>query len=158
MKLITSDLLTELCERAGKSARKRVNYNVHESLDDPVQRLFIASRIGSYFRPHRHLQKWEFALVIRGLFDVIVFDETGRITARVSVGPGESVIGFEIPPNTWHSWIPKADESAFFETKQGPFDAQTASEFAVWAPEEGSCRVNEFITRLSNSQVGDLVA
>jgi cupin fold WbuC family metalloprotein len=96
MKQITSNLIDELIVRAGANARQRINYNIHESLSDPVQRLFIASALESYFRPHRHPEKWEFVLVIRGLFDVIVFDDAGRVIERASIGPGEDIIGFEI--------------------------------------------------------------
>ena len=155
MKVITSDLIDELIVRAGINARQRINYNIHESLSDPVQRLFIASRLESYFRPHRHPEKWEFVLVIRGLFDVMVFDDAGRVTERASIGPGEDIIGFEIQPNIWHSWIPMADGSVFFETKQGPYDARS-SEFAAWSPEEDTPNVSEFLSRLKNAQVGTL--
>jgi len=156
MKLITSDLIDELIVQAGANARHRTHRNVHESLSDPVQRLFVASRLQSYFRPHRHPDKWEFALVIRGLFDVMVFNDAGRIIERVSLGPDADAIGFEIPENTWHSWVTMADGSVFFETKEGPYDARI-SEFASWSPEEGAPHVDEFVSRLRNARVGDLV-
>ncbi|MGO9146782.1 MAG: WbuC family cupin fold metalloprotein [Desulfomonilia bacterium] len=156
MKLITSDLIDELIVRAGTNTRQRINYNIHESLSDPVQRLFIASSLESYFRPHLHPEKWEFALVIRGLFDVMVFNDAGKVIERVSIGPSADVIGFEIPENTWHSWVPMADRSVFFETKQGPYDARS-SEFAAWSPEEDTQDVNEFLSRLKNAKVGEMV-
>jgi cupin fold WbuC family metalloprotein len=158
MKLITSELIDGLIARAGTNARQRTNHNVHEALSDPVQRLFVASRLDSYFRPHRHPEKWEFALVIRGLFDVMVFDDAGRVTERVSIGPDVDVIGFELPNNRWHSWVPIVDESVFFEVKQGPYDALTIAEFAAWSPEEGSQRVEEFVARLRKAKAGDLMA
>jgi len=158
MKLITSNLISELVVRAGTNARRRINYNIHESLSDPVQRLFVASRLESYFRPHRHPEKWELALVIRGLFNVIVFDNTSRIIELISLGPEADVIGFEMPPNTWHSWVPMINGSVFFETKQGPYDAQTAAEFAAWSPEEGTTQAQGFTARLRQAKVGDLVA
>lgn len=158
MKLITVKLIDELIVQAGETARRRVNYNIHETPADPVQRLFVASRLDSYFRPHRHKASTEFAVVIRGLFDVMVFDDASRVIERVSVGPGADVIGFEIPPDTWHSWLPMADGSVFFETKQGPYDAQKAAEFSVWSPEEGSFNAPGFVARLRTAQVGDLVA
>jgi len=158
MKLITSDSINELIVRAGANARQRINYNIHESLSDPVQRLFIASGLESYFRPHRHPEKWEFAVIIRGLFDVMVFDDTSRVMERVSIGPGAKVIAFEMPPNTWHSWVTMIDGSVFFETKQGPYKALRAADFAVWSPEEGTPQVGGFVSRLRKAKVGDLVA
>jgi cupin fold WbuC family metalloprotein len=158
MKLITSDLINELVVRAGANARQRINYNIHESLSDPVQRLFIASGMESYFRPHRHPEKWEFAIVIRGLFDVLVFDDTSRLMERLSIGPGAEVIAFEMSPNTWHSWVTMMTGSVFFETKQGPYTALTAGDFAGWSPEEGTPQVDGFMARLRKAKVGDLVA
>lgn len=158
MKLVTSDLIDGLIAQAGTNARKRTHHNVHETPSDPVQRLFVAARRDSYFRPHRHPKRWEFALVTRGLFDVIVFDDTSRVIERVSVGPGANTIGIEIPPNTWHTWLPGADGSVFFETTPGPYDAKTAKEFATWTPAEGTSPVREFLGRLRSAKVGDLVA
>lgn len=158
MKLITSHLFNELLVQAGSNDRKRTNHNIHESAADPVQRLFIAARLGSYFRPHRHTLKSEFALVIRGLFDLLVFDDESRLTERIIIGPGANVFAFDMPPNIWHSWIPRADESVFFETKQGPYDAQTAAEFAPWSPADGVPEVTAFFARLQDARVGDYVA
>jgi cupin fold WbuC family metalloprotein len=158
MKTITADLLDELAERAGVSARRRSHHNIHESLSDPVQRLFVACRLGSYIRPHAHPDTWEFALVVRGLFDVLIFDEKGRVMERVAVGPGSAVMGFEIPGNTWHAWVPMEDASVFFETKQGPYDAGTAAAFAPWAPEEGAPEAQKFTERLRKARVGEMVS
>ena len=158
MKLITSGLIDEMIARAGANARKRTNRNVHEELSDPVQRLFVASRLESYFRPHRHPEKWEFVLVLRGLFDIMTFDDEGLVLERVSIGPDADVIAFELPRNTWHFWVPMADESVFFEVKQGPYDAMTIAEFAAWSPEEGSAQVDAFVARLRHAKVGDLAA
>jgi len=158
MKLITPQLFNELLVKAGSNPRKRAHHNIHESAADPVQRLFIAARLGSYFRPHRHPLKSEFALVIRGLFDVLVFDDDSRLTERVTIGPGANVVAFDLPPNIWHTWLPRADESVFFETKQGPYDPQTAAEFALWSPAEDSPEVAAFSARLQKAKVGDFVA
>ena len=157
MKWITSELMEELTIRAGAQLRRRINHNVHESPSDPVQRLFIVTKLGSYFRPHRHPRRWEFAVVLRGRFDVVVFDDAGRVVERRPVGPGQEAVGFEMPANTWHSWIPTSEDSVFFELKQGPYDPQTAAEFAAWAPAEGAAQVPEFAARMGKAKVGELV-
>ena len=157
MKVITSALIDELIARAAASDRRRANHNVHESPSDPIQRMFVAAMQDSYFRPHRHAAKREFAAVIRGQFDVLLFDDTGCVTRRISVGPGAEAVGFEIPPDTWHSWIPLADGSVFVEVKQGPYDSRTAADFAVWAPAEGAADVVRYVERLRNTGVGNRV-
>jgi cupin fold WbuC family metalloprotein len=111
---------------------------MHETHADPIQRLLIASMRDSYFRPHRHPDRWESALVISGSFDVFLYDDSGRILERTTLGPNHETIGFETPANTWHSLLTQEDASVFFSLKQGPFEPQIFSEFALWSPEEGS--------------------
>jgi cupin fold WbuC family metalloprotein len=157
MKLITSELIDGLIARAAALDRRRCNHNIHESPSDPIQRMLVAAMRDSYFRPHRHAAKWEFAVVMRGRFDVILLDDTGCVARRISVGPAAEAVGFEIPPDMYHSWIPAADGSVFVEVKQGPYDARTAAEFAGWAPAEGTPDVGRYVARLRAAQPGDRV-
>ena len=55
MKIIDEQLLNETQAKAMKSPRLRMNYNFHEQLDDPINRLLNAMEPGTYLRPHRHL-------------------------------------------------------------------------------------------------------
>jgi len=158
VKLITSRMIDGLIETAEKSQRLRINYNIHESLSDPVQRLFIATGLSTYFRPHRHLGKTEFAIIIRGLYDVLVFDDDGIVTGRISLGADTDTFALEIPPGVCHTWIPMAEQSVFFEVKQGPYDPEKSVQFAPWAPQEGSSLVKEFQAKLLTAGIGDRVA
>jgi cupin fold WbuC family metalloprotein len=154
MKLVTTENLEQMMRDAAKTSRLRTHLNIHEGPADPVQRLFVATRLNSYFRPHRHPQRSEFSIVIRGMYDVLLFDDQGVVTERVTVGPHANVLGFEIPMNTWHTWLPKRDESLFFEVKEGPYDPQTAAEYAPWSPEEGDPQVSRFVNALRKASVG----
>jgi cupin fold WbuC family metalloprotein len=158
MKLITEAMLDDLAARASANPRLRLNYNVHEQPSDPIQRLFIAACLNSYFRPHRHPGKKEFAIVLRGLFDVITFDDLGRVSRRVSVGPAAGVAGLEIPADLWHTWVPLADRSLFFEVKPGPYDPATVVEFADWSPAEGSAEVPAFFEKLMAVRVDEKIS
>jgi cupin fold WbuC family metalloprotein len=158
MKLVTLQILDELIAQAGQTKRLRMNYNIHEFLSDPVQRLFIAACPNSYFRPHRHLGKSEFAIVLGGLFDVLIFDDNGVVRERTSIGPETGILGLQIPADQYHTWIPKAERSVFFEVKQGPYDPAASVVFAPWSPEEGSVDVEEFQARLLAADIGKTVA
>jgi cupin fold WbuC family metalloprotein len=146
--LFDSKLLDDLAVRAAVAPRRRAHLNVHPTLEDPVQRLFVATMRDSYFRPHRHPEKWELAIVLRGSFDLVTFDDDGRVTGRFTIGPRETAFGFQLPAATWHSWIPNEDGSIFFEVKQGPYDPATIAEPAPWAPEEGSPNASAFAEKL----------
>jgi len=158
MKLVTSRMVDEWIAKAGETRRLRTNFNIHESLSDPIQRLFVAAGLNSYFRPHFHPGKSEFAIVLRGQFDILLFDDEGVVTERVSIGPGREAFALEIPADRCHTWIPMEEKSAFFEVKQGPYDPAAALSFAPWSPEEGSLQVKEFQARLLAARTGDRFA
>ena len=157
MKLFSSALLDELSVKATASPRGRANHNIHASPDDPVQRFFVVANRHSYFRPHRHRTKSELAFVVRGGFDVLTFDESGRMLARYSVDAGGELLGYETPSATWHTLLARTDGSAFLEIKEGPYDQATAAEFAPWAPPEGDARVPQFLERLRTAQPGAML-
>lgn len=146
--LITQAHFEKLAVTARHSARQRSHYNVHQSLADPVQKLFVAATRDSYFRPHRHSDKNEFAIVIAGQVDIILFDDNANIVNRQRLGPGTAAVAFEILPNIWHSWLVVTDQALFFEVKQGPYIAETAAEFAPWAPPEGEPEARDYMRSL----------
>ena len=154
MKIFSKALLDELAAKATASPRKRANYNVHALPTDLVQRFFIAADRGTYFRPHRHLTRSELAMVVRGRFEVITFDEAGSVTNRYAVGDGTADVGFETPRATWHTLLACTDGATFLEIKEGPYDPATAAEFAPWAPAEGDASVAQFLEWLSTAQPG----
>jgi len=154
MKLFTQVLLDELAAKAAASPRLRANHNIHVSPTDPVQRFFVAVNRDSYFRPHRHLAKSELALVLRGGFDVLTFDEAANVTARYTVGGATASFAYETPRGTWHTLLANTDGSAFLEVKEGPYDPAVASEFARWAPPEGHASVPQFLRWLHQAQPG----
>jgi cupin fold WbuC family metalloprotein len=157
LKRVTPQFLDDMLRRAADSPRRRTHHNLHETAADPVQRLVVATRRDAYFRVHRHPRKWELAMLLRGCLDVLVFDEQGLLTERIRLGAdGDAVL--ELPPGTFHTLVPQADESVFFEVKQGPYDPNTAAEFADWAPAEGSAEAEEFAARLRVLEVGATIA
>jgi cupin fold WbuC family metalloprotein len=149
MKWIDNHMVSEMMARAVDSDRKRTNHNLHESAEDPVQRYCIAATKDSYFRPHRHPENWEVAIVFRGRFEFIVFDDEGHMVESHTVGPNTGKNGFEIEANRWHCWLPLSDEGVFFEVKPGPYHPATAAEFAPWAPEEGTSETKAYAKELS---------
>jgi cupin fold WbuC family metalloprotein len=155
MKIFSRTLLDELAARATASPRKRANHNIHASADDLVQRFFIAADRDTYFRPHRHPGKSELAVILRGRFDVVTFDEAGHVTGRYPVGAEGSAIGFETPRATWHTLVACTDGATFLEIKEGPYDPATAAEFAAWAPPEGDAMVPRFLQWVRHAQPGE---
>ena len=155
MKILSRALLDELARQAAQSARGRAHHNIHASAADPVQRFLVVADPRSYFRPHRHRTRCELALVLRGGFDVITFEADGTVSGRHACRADGPELGFEVPHDTWHTLLARVEGSAFLEVKEGPYDPATASEFAPWAPPEGSAECASYLGRLASAAPGE---
>lgn len=149
MNLITEELLDTVTLQAKENPRLRMNYNFHTAMDAPIHRLLNALEPGTYLPPHRHVDKEETYLVLRGSLMAFFYDEAGNMTERVCLNPLEGKYGLEIPPCTWHSIVALESGTVIFEIKKGPYQALPLEDLAPWAPafsdEEG---VKAFIKRM----------
>ncbi len=156
MRLFEDSLILDLAARAAASPRRRAHFNIHASAADPVQRFLVVAQADTYFRPHMHRTNAELATVLKGRFDLITFDEGGRVLARYGIGEGTGQFAYEMDRGTWHTLVPVSGPVAFLEVKQGPYDPATAADFAAWAPPEGDDSVPRFQRWLRDAQVGGL--
>lgn len=153
---LNNALCEQLVLKADESPRKRSHYNLHKALDEPVQRLAIALKKGTYVRPHHHPKsnKWELMLALRGSVMFVVFNEEGAIQEKLILSPGDALSGIEIQPNTWHMIYPLTDHAIILEVKEGPYTPSVESDFAQWAPAEGSAQVTHFLEWVDTASVG----
>lgn len=151
MKIIDENLLDETTEKAKQSPRLRMNYNFHETLDDPVNRLLNAMEPNTYLRPHRHLnpKKHEIFILLRGKVGLFLFDDFGNVTDTVILDPQNGSYGGEIPAGVWHGLVVLESGSVIYEIKQGPYRPLTPDDLAPWAPDaENNSEAQKYINRL----------
>jgi len=150
MKILDNRLMDQLSAQARQNPRLRQNYNLHDSLEEPSQRLLNAMEPGSYIRPHRHLAhpKSEGFIAVRGRLAFLIFNEQGEVEQVVPFGPSESVFGLDIPSGVWHTVVSLEEGSIFYETRPGPYIPISKEDLAPWAPEEGSAMAKEYLERL----------
>ena len=150
VQLITRDLMATVLEAARRSPRLRTNHNFHPSLDDNPHRFLNVMLKGTYIQPHRHMEppKSETFLVLEGSAAIFLFDESGAVTRRVTLGPDGDALGIDIAPGIWHSLAVLSDHAICFEVKPGPYTQTRDKEFAPWAPKEGDAGATEFLERL----------
>lgn len=148
MQLLDASLFERMLAQARQSARRRVNYNFHASMEDNPHRFLNVMLRGTYITPHRHLDppKSESFLVLRGELAFFVFNDAGEVThiQRLGVDP----MGIDIGPGVWHTIAVLSDEAICFEVKPGPYSAANDKDFAPWAPREGNPAAAAYLAAL----------
>lgn len=157
MKIVSSDVFDALSAKAAASPRKRANHNLHERLDDPVQRLFNAIEPGTYIQPHRHREPptWEIFLMVQGSGVFLTFEDDGTVRDRLVLSASGAERGVEISAGTWHTIASLEPGSVFFEVKQGPYVPPQPGNRADWAPAEGERDAAHFVSWFLSAQPGD---
>ena len=157
IKHIHDTLFNELIEAAKLSPRLRSDKNFHNDYTAPVQRLFIGLIKGTYVPPHLHPQanKWEIIMAVKGRTGLVIFDDKGKITHKLILEPGQSNMGLENPPNSWHTVYPIDDQSVIMEIKEGPFDPEQVTHFADWAPTANQDDPTNFLQWIESAKIGD---
>jgi cupin fold WbuC family metalloprotein len=156
MNVFDEKTLSGLNESAGSNSRLRQHLNIHESFQEPCQRLFNTVHVGSYIPPHRHFldSKKELLLAVKGKFALIEFSLVGGFKNFTVFGSEKycdseySSYGVEIPTDRWHTVIALAEGSVLLEVKEGPFIPDSAKELASWAPSVGSSAVDDYVNSL----------
>ncbi len=157
MKQIDGKLLDELTEKAKNSTRKRMNFNLHDALSEPLQRLCNAIEPETYIRPHRHADPdtCEVFIMLRGSAVLLFFDDSAGVIDRSVISAKGPVLAAEIPPKTWHSMAALESDTVFFEVKEGPYVRPCGINVAAWAPDEGEPQAADFVCRLKTAQIGE---
>ena len=140
--------------KAIESPRLRMNYNFHETLDDPINRLINVMEPDTYLRPHRHKNpdKIEIFLILRGAVALFLFDDQGNITDDIRIlSPKFGVYGGEIAADIWHTLLVLESGTTVYEVKQGPFAPLSPENMASWSPApEDKEGVKQYMERLKS--------
>ena len=140
MKTVCAAKLIELEKTAAGNPRRRTNFNLHEQLDDPIQRLCILGEPDTVFPPHRHLGKWELVTILKGSLTLYIYNEKGEVSEKIDMTPGGEILAAEIPADTWHNYIFHESGTTFLEVKRGPYAPFTPEELAPFKGMTPECR------------------
>jgi len=145
MIIINDSLISMVIEKARNSPRRRMNYNFHSQLCDPLQRMLNCMELGTYIQPHKHENpdKCEAFILLKGKLLVVEFDNDGHVTSHALLEAGTGTYGAEIAPRIFHCIITLEPGSVVYEIKNGPYSPIDDKNFASWAPKEGEeeCRL-----------------
>jgi cupin fold WbuC family metalloprotein len=119
--LINRELLDKVSAAAKRSERLRMNYNFHDSLAAPSQRLLNALEPGTVMPVHRHRHTSETYILIRGAIKMMFYNDSGEVTESVILSDKNDNFGYNIPVGQWHTLEVLESDTVIFETKDGPY-------------------------------------
>lgn len=151
MKKIGPEITRELINASRTSPRLRSHHNIHDSLDEEIQRLLICLQPGTYIRPHFHPEadKKEMIILLQGKCTCINFDEQGNISDQVTLDSKQGITVSEFPPSKYHSIYCHDEDTIIMEVKKGPYAPLPPECFASWSPEESSPEKAQYLSKLS---------
>ena len=144
IKIINENLMNELSEKAKKSDRLRTHFNLHSELDEPIHRLCIAAEPDTYMRPHRHRDKWELMIILKGKASIILFDDRGKVIKKTALTQNGTA-AVEIEAGVWHVFYAEESGTVLMEVKAGPYKPTAPEDSASWAPKEGEEGTNQML-------------
>lgn len=124
-KLLTKDILNTLTLNAMESSRLRMNYNLHETTFDRVQRLFNALEPGTKVPIHRHRDTVETIVMLRGSLVIKFFDDRCEELERHVLRANSDIFGVNVPIGIWHDVEVLESGTILLEIKEGPYSPLT---------------------------------
>ena len=121
MILIDKKLLNAICVQASENERLRKNYNFHETLDAPAQRLLNALQPDTKLPIHRHTHTAETYILLQGKLRVLCYNFEKELTDSVVLGQEEGRFGIHVPVGQWHTIEVLEPDTVLFEVKDGPY-------------------------------------
>lgn len=123
--ILDTSLYDELTIAAQKNERLRMNFNLHATLDDGVQRLLNALEPGTIMPIHRHTHSDETYFVMRGALNILHYSEQKKLIEKIELSAATGKYGTVIPVGAWHSIEVLEKGTIIFEVKQGPYTPLT---------------------------------
>ena len=121
MTIIDLALVDKVSSEAKESPRLRMNFNFHQSLEDKCHRMLNAVEPGSDIPIHRHPDKDESFVVLRGKVRSTTYKDDGTVIESVVLSQEDGLYGVDIPKGVWHKLESLESGSVVFECKEGPF-------------------------------------
>lgn len=128
MVVLDNELLDNLSTKATENERLRINFNLHDSLDAPVQRLLNAMEPGTVLPVHRHVDTAETYILLRGKLKVLMYSASGELTSVQMLDPLQGVYGINVPAGQWHTVEVLEEGTVIFEVKEGPYRPLTGED------------------------------
>lgn len=127
--------ISQMVEKSKETDRKRMRICSHRDPDDRLHEMLIVHEMGTYVRPHKHLDRSESFHIISGEVDVFIYNDDGSIRTIISMGEYGSgkMFYYRLNECLFHTMLIHSRQLVFQETTLGPFNPSNTV-FAPWAP------------------------
>ena len=98
-----------------------MNHNFHQSLDDKCHRMLNTVEPGTEIPIHRHPEKDETFVILRGRIKVLTYNDDGSLIETVILSIADGRYCVNIPKGVWHTIESLEPGSVIFECKEGQF-------------------------------------
>ena len=135
--IIDKSFLDNLTLQAKASLRKRVHYDLRDSVDDTSQRMLNAIEPGTVIPIHRHNMTSETVACVRGRVCEILYRECdGQLqeVSRCEMSPDGEVSLIQVPQGVWHTCRSCESGSVILEFKNTKYDPLYTEE--IWMNKE----------------------
>lgn len=129
--ILTQTIIDDVSSKAKVSPRLRMNYNLHESFEDSVQRMFNALEPGTVIPIARHPYSSETLIMLRGKIRVLIYDDNKNVIEDVVIASNSANFGYHIPKGTWHRVESLEVGTVCFETREGPYSPVAEEDILV---------------------------
>jgi cupin fold WbuC family metalloprotein len=126
--LIDDKLLDGIRVLAKGSPRLRMNYDLRNSEADGSQRMLNALEMGTVIPIHRHHDTSETQILLRGVIDVLIYDDEGSEVKRIRLDHKKGAYGVQVGKNEWHS-LEVIEPAVIFEAKDGWYNPNADKDF-----------------------------
>ena len=147
--VIDKKLLDDVSAQAKSSPRLRMNFNFHQSLEDKCHRMLNAVEPGTDIPIHRHPDKDESFVILRGKVRSTTYNDDGSVIDSVVLSHEDGIYGVDIPQGVWHKHESLEQASVIFECKEGPYVPHDLFVRASAENTSSLCRAAENRTKLS---------
>ena len=115
--------LNFLIKLAKKNKDKSIRLCTHKSKKDNPHEMIIINPKSYKILPHMHPKNAEAMTIIKGLVDVVIFDNKGKVKEIIKMGDlnSKKIFYYKIPRKTFHTLIIKSSYLIFYEVSKGPF-------------------------------------
>ncbi len=123
---------------------------IHKNKSSKHHSMVLLQNKNNYYRPHKHKNKGDTFLILKGKLACFLFNNKGKIKFKCVLKKNEI---FRTPSNTFHAVMPLTKRVFYFETKKGPFLKKNDSIFANWSPsnKENKIKIKNYKNMLLKS-------